>query len=49
MTSLQLSPGLRMALMRSTAAASTWTKHWSRSRCMGHRAAPLGNVEATAP
>jgi hypothetical protein len=31
---------------RSTTAASTWMKHWARSRCMGHRAAPLGSVEA---
>jgi hypothetical protein len=38
MTWLQLSPGLRMALMRSTTAASTWMKHWPRSRCMGPRA-----------
>jgi hypothetical protein len=22
--------------------ASTWMKHWPRSRCVGHRAAPLG-------
>jgi hypothetical protein len=32
---------------RSTTAAS-WMKHRSRSRCMGHRAAPLGNTEAMA-
>jgi hypothetical protein len=30
-------------------AASAWINHWRRSRCMGHRATPLGNVEATAP
>ena len=40
--------GLRMALMRSTTAASTWMKHWLRSRYIGHRAALLGNVEAMA-
>jgi hypothetical protein len=28
MTWLELSPGLRMALMRSTTAASAWMKHW---------------------
>ena len=42
MTWLWLSPGPRMALMRSTTAASTWIRHWHRSRCIGHRAAPLG-------
>ena len=47
-TSLQLSPGPRRALSRSTIAASTWMKHWPRSRCIGHRAAPLGSVEAMA-
>jgi hypothetical protein len=25
-----------------------WMKHWPRSRCMGHRAAPLGSVKAMA-
>jgi hypothetical protein len=29
LTSLYLSPGLRMALMRSTTAASTWMKAWT--------------------
>jgi hypothetical protein len=38
----------RDRVMRSTTAASNWMKHWHRSRCMGHRAAPLGNVEAIA-
>jgi hypothetical protein len=33
-----LSLGLRMALMRSTTAASTWMKHWPRSRCVRNRA-----------
>jgi hypothetical protein len=47
-TSLKMTPDLRMALMRSTIAASTWINHWPRSRCMGHRAAPLGSVEAMA-
>jgi hypothetical protein len=38
----------RTTLMRSTTAASTWMKPWPRSRCMSHRAAPLGSVEAMA-
>jgi len=46
MTSLQL--GLRVTLMRSTTAASTWMTDWPRSRCMRHRAVPLGSVEAMA-
>jgi hypothetical protein len=28
--------------------ASTWMKHWSRSRCVGNRAAALSSVEAMA-
>ena len=48
MTSLLLSPGLRMALMRSTRAALTWINHLPRSRRIGYRAAPLGSVEAMA-
>src|SRR5580704_6869693 len=31
-----------MALMRSTTTASTWMKHWPRSRCMGHPCCALG-------
>jgi hypothetical protein len=42
MTWLKVSRDLRMALMRSTTAASTWMKHWPRLRCMGHHAVPLG-------
>ena len=48
MTSLYLSPGLRMALMRSTTADSTSNEASHRLRCMGHRAAPLGSLEAMA-
>jgi hypothetical protein len=29
-------------------ADSTWMKHWSRSRCIGHRADPFGNVKEMA-
>jgi hypothetical protein len=39
MRSLQLSLGLRMPLMRSTTAASTWMKHWPCSRYICRRGA----------
>jgi hypothetical protein len=35
--------------MRSTTAASTWMKPLAPIALQGHRAAPLGDVEATAP